>query len=460
MTKTVTFEIANPDGSPLSLGIVGVRLVAGHGGGEVGTQVRLGEVEVHLDADGIGSIELATNESEVESPAGSFYRATVRGSSPTVWRAFELTDDLPDTVPWTYEAMQLEDPETPSTQVSSDRVRVGAVSLTNYLAGLATGGAGSGAVPVDLLVATAAADGSATTFDILVWDQNAQAAGNVPARYSSVFPLPDVETFVWALAMAGFADDATVTVLVPGGSAQGVWRFTPATITAPWTEVATSLAIQPSASYLGVRFADDWRKLNDADTISYVGTGMLLGIDRVHTGLHLLEGQGDHWQTVSAMCLTTSIDINDPNPTMEHGQLVDGARFLLKAQIDPAENGTYFVSGGGPGAWEYAKAPPEGVFDPPGNGYETHLVAPGDPKHGLTLEWLEDDPTQSFRGGSLSEPAKPEGRWITTFDPTATGGGLDEAAVQALIDASVSALLDGAPGALDTHPAAPPGSST
>lgn len=122
--KTVTFDIANTDGSPRELGIVIVRLVAGTPGAVVGDQVRLDEVEVHLDDQGQGEIELATNDVEVEDPEGTYYTATVKGSSPTVYRCFELTDDLPDTVAWTHEAMQLDDPAMPDTTVSAARVRL------------------------------------------------------------------------------------------------------------------------------------------------------------------------------------------------------------------------------------------------------------------------------------------------------------------------------------------------
>ena len=454
MTKTVTIAATRANGDPYAHHEVIVTLVGGSAGAVVGSNVVVSQSTVKLDADGEGSIVLATNDVEVADPAESFYRFTVAGSSPTITRSIALTDDLPSSVSWSLADIQVGDPVVPDRSVAAQYVRMAnGQSLPNYLADLPTGGgSGSGAVPVDLLLAVAATDGTATTFDILVWDQDAEATGNIPDRYDSVATVPSAAAFKGALNNFDppFADDDTVTVLVPGGSAQGVWRFTPATITAPWTAVDTYLAIQPSASYLGARFADDWRKLNDADTIGYTGTGLMLNIEAVHQALHQLEGILDRWQTVSAMCLTTAIDVNDPDPTMEHGELVDGARFFLNAQTDPAENGTYFVSGGSSGAWEYAKAPPEGVFDPPGNGYVTHLVAPSDPAHGLMLIWLEDDPTQSFRAGSLVEPAQAEGEWITVFDPTASGGGLDETAVQALIDASVSALLDGAPGALDT----------
>lgn len=99
--------------------------------------------ELILDDDGHVEVDLPTNDVEVTSPADSFYRVTVLDSSPTISRAISLTDDLPSEVSWTDEAIQLDDPEMPSVEVSSDRVRVGEQSLTNYLEALEVGGSPS-----------------------------------------------------------------------------------------------------------------------------------------------------------------------------------------------------------------------------------------------------------------------------------------------------------------------------
>ena len=113
MTKTLLIDATYPDSSPRSHGRVVVKLIAGTAGGVVAGSVVLDETTVQLDADGHGEVELATNDTGVESPSGSFYRVTVLGSSPTISRSIMLTDDLPAEVAWTDETIQVAHPVAP-----------------------------------------------------------------------------------------------------------------------------------------------------------------------------------------------------------------------------------------------------------------------------------------------------------------------------------------------------------
>ena len=124
MTKTVTISAARANGDPYAHHDVIVTLIAGSAGGVVGSTVVVESSTVRLDANGAGSIPLATNDTGVESPTGSFYRFTVAGSSPTITRSIELTDALPSSVSWTLAGIQVADPTDPQRDVSSDYVTV------------------------------------------------------------------------------------------------------------------------------------------------------------------------------------------------------------------------------------------------------------------------------------------------------------------------------------------------
>lgn len=139
MTKTVTIAATRANGDPYAHHDVIVTLVAGSAGGVVGSNVVVEQSTVKLDADGEGSIVLATNDVEITSPSTSFYRFTVEGSSPTITRSVRITDALPSTISWTRSGIEVGDPTIPQRDVSSDYVQVGDQSLTNYLADLETG---------------------------------------------------------------------------------------------------------------------------------------------------------------------------------------------------------------------------------------------------------------------------------------------------------------------------------
>lgn len=143
MTKTVNISALRADSTPYAHHDVIVTLVAGSAGGVVGSNVIVSQTKVPLDADGEGSIVLATNDVEITSPATSFYRFTVEGSSPTITRSVRITDALPSTISWTRSGIEVGDPTIPQRDVSSDYVQVGDQSLTNYLADLEAGGGGS-----------------------------------------------------------------------------------------------------------------------------------------------------------------------------------------------------------------------------------------------------------------------------------------------------------------------------
>lgn len=266
MTKTVTISALRADSTPYAHHDVIVTLVAGSAGGVVGSNVVVESSTVKLDADGEGSIVLETNEA-ITSPATSFYRFTVADSSPTITRSVRLTDDLPSTVSWTLADIQVGDPTIPQRDVSSDYVTIGGQSLTNYLADHAA----NEVARLDLILAVAATDGSNTSWDFLTPDAGAGGAGLVPDGWVSANHLDGTGAqFAGLLAMGGFGADDPVTLLVPGGSSAGVWRFTPATIEDPWSEVPASMAYAvPSLSnglaglWVGADNAGQWETVTD-----------------------------------------------------------------------------------------------------------------------------------------------------------------------------------------------------
>lgn len=102
---TVLIESIKPGGAPNKFGTVLVRLVAGPEGGAVEGAVISELTPVHLDRDGLGSIPL--DPVDEISPPGSYYRLTVKGSSPTVTRTIAPTTATSSPVAWTAPSIQV-----------------------------------------------------------------------------------------------------------------------------------------------------------------------------------------------------------------------------------------------------------------------------------------------------------------------------------------------------------------
>ena len=185
MTKTVTISALRSDLTPYGHHDVIVTLVAGSAGGVAGSAVVVESTTVRLDANGAGSIVLETND--VITPAGTFYRFTVAGSSPTITRSIALTTATASTVAWSLAGIQVGDPTEPQRDVSSTYVTVpdgtmpvveaayppATDSLTNFLASIdeaidAAGAGGGMHVHFALAVIDPATDlTSFTTTDLL-----------------------------------------------------------------------------------------------------------------------------------------------------------------------------------------------------------------------------------------------------------------------------------------------------
>jgi hypothetical protein len=107
---TVSFSTSFPGSRPRSRGQIAVVLVDGGAGGSAGGQVIGDATLVRLDATGSGTAELVRND--LISPAGTFYRCTLRGSSPTVVRNIRVTSDA--AVSWSDPAIQVVSPVPPA----------------------------------------------------------------------------------------------------------------------------------------------------------------------------------------------------------------------------------------------------------------------------------------------------------------------------------------------------------
>lgn len=204
--------------------------------------------------------------------------------------------------------------------------------------------------------------------------------------------------------------------------------------------------------------------LNARDIATDALGGLLFGVDDVEEALKRLESLLDRSGAMHAIS-TTNVDLSlyvgqvvASQPTLSFGTVPgpDG-RFALIGQTDPHENGIYYLDGNG--GWVLQRYP-AGLVGP-----QTRLIlnAPGSSADGRVWYYLTTDPTFWQRGNSITDALgeldeehsteeQPvywplDGRWVSY---EGGGGGLDETAVQDLIDASVAALLDGAPSALDT----------
>lgn len=108
---TVNIDLTYPGGAPRGRQKVLVALVHGGGGGSNGETV-IGDTDrVDLDADGHASIDLVPNEQI--TPAGTFYRCTVPGSSPSIVRNIVVPVSATP-VSWADPAIQVESPVPPA----------------------------------------------------------------------------------------------------------------------------------------------------------------------------------------------------------------------------------------------------------------------------------------------------------------------------------------------------------
>lgn len=431
MTKTVTIAATRTGGEPYAHHDVIVTLVAGSAGGVVGSNVIVEQSTVKLDADGEGSVVLHTNDVEITSPATSFYRFTVEGSSPTITRSIRLTDDLPSTVSWTLADIQVGDPTIPQRDVSSNFVTMpSGDSLTNELDSLGD-------------VFTVPMRGQ--------WNASVDQVISVLAEFSSITP-----TFPTPLTDVDIIEGTAITGDVTVADIPTNWRHAPVPpvpeayigFNLPTSAVEGAVGFdQPFWGRLRYVWASGWtatvyifyRDGIPADSTSDVRVVVISG-GRVTDGTVPAAAVGE---TGTAASFPFTLSPEPPTALqwiVTADTVVTGREDLIF--LDAAEGTTLTVD---------AAEPPDGTKLTVVTGANAGVFE----VDGETIWNIAADTTPSsyaLPALSVVVLARVNGTWAVLSDSSTGGGGggLDEAAVQALIDSAVSALLDGAPGALDT----------
>lgn len=456
MTTTINMDLDFPGGSPAAHATVAIRLHAGTAGGSDGSTVIGDTINVQLSSTGTGSVDLVDNASI--TPANTYYSFTLLGARPQLVRYITVPAaggpyDLGDA------AIQASAPTPPElypvpSAGSADQVlrtdgtvaswaTIGVDDLSDvdtttaapttgqalvwdgseWAPGTVAGGGSSAAAAtvVDYFLGVSAVDGTATVFDFMSYTAGTTASGNVPANYTSLSTVPDVATL-----QAGLGGDGTQTVTVFCPAHNGVYTFTPNTVTSAWTEVDTDTAVWMSgAAAYQFTVTGTANYPNEASSLPFTtGVGLTANIGTVGGALNSLEGALDSHRWVSAVA-TSDVDTTDfGNASFEYGGLrfVDGAASAtthcyvwLRGQTTSSENGVWKVDVTTYAGTQYFD--PD-VFDPPGNGAMRQVSYPGHRDHGMEWEWLDSDSTK-WQLRSTATPASAIGTWVLRNNPAA-----------------------------------------
>ena len=105
-----------------------VVLVDGGAGGSADGKVIGDTARVKLDIDGEGTADLVPNDTL--TPEGTFYRCTLKGSSPKLVRLIQLSSATPEGTSWAEPAIQVFDPSPPTVVLTGPEGPQGATGAT------------------------------------------------------------------------------------------------------------------------------------------------------------------------------------------------------------------------------------------------------------------------------------------------------------------------------------------
>lgn len=201
----IKFDSVFPGGSPRKHRNVLVALVHGGAGGSSGAVMIGDTIKVALDVNGLGSADLAVNETI--TPAGTYYQCTLEGSSPSVVRLIQILTATAANTQWSAPAIQVFSPPPPSAGGGA-----GGVSVHNLL----TGRSDADAHPTSAVTGLTAALAGKQPLDS---DLTALAALTTTTYGRALLELADAAGGRTALGLGTAATSASTAFEVAGAAA-------------------------------------------------------------------------------------------------------------------------------------------------------------------------------------------------------------------------------------------------